>query len=156
MQKLSIIKDKIDDKYIGEVNESELIEGAIKGYVAGLNDVYTEYFPKSDMEDYMDETKGEYVGIGVYITKDEKNNQILIYGTMENSPAKEAGLQTGDILVSVNDEECDGDDYETITTKIKGDDGTKVKLGVIRNNENLTIEVKKKRKLKYNMLHHKF
>ena len=73
--KLSIIKDKIDDKYIGEVNESELIEGAIKGYVAGLNDVYTEYFPKSDMEDYMDETKGEYVGIGVYITKDEKNNQ---------------------------------------------------------------------------------
>lgn len=143
--KLSIIKDKIDDKYIGEVNESELIEGAIKGYVAGLNDVYTEYFPKSDMEDYMDETKGEYVGIGVYITKDEKNNQILIYGTMENSPAKEAGLQTGDILVSVNDEECDGDDYETITTKIKGDDGTKVKLGVIRNNENLTIEVKRKK-----------
>ena len=40
--KLSIIRNKINEEYIGEINENDLIEGAIKGYVSGLNDVYTE------------------------------------------------------------------------------------------------------------------
>ena len=142
--KLSEIRNKIDKEYIGDIDENALVEGAIKGYVSGLNDVYSEYLTVSEMEEFTEEAEGEYVGIGVYITKDTENNEIVIYGTIANSPAKEAGLQTGDILVSVDGEECDGDDYDTITNKIKGKEGTKVKIGILRENEEITLEIERK------------
>lgn len=143
--KLSIIRKKIDTVYKGNVNEEDLIEGAVKGYVSGLNDTYTEYFTASEMSDFTEDTTGEYVGIGVYITKDTTGDKILIYGTMKDSPAQKVGLLAGDILTSVDGEECNGDDYDTITSKIKGKEGTKVKLGIMRNNEEMTLEVERKK-----------
>lgn len=142
--KLSIIRNKINEEYIGEINENELIEGAIKGYVSGLNDVYTEYLTVDEMEEFTENTEGEYVGIGVYITKDTKNNEIVIYSTMPNSPAQEAGLKTGDIITSIEGEECNGDDFDTITSKIKGREGTKVKMTILRDNEEIAIEIERK------------
>lgn len=142
--KLSIIRNKINEEYIGEINENDLIEGAIKGYVSGLNDVYTEYLPESEMSSYTEDIEGEFVGIGVYITKDAKNNQILVYGTIPDSPAEEAGLKTGDIITSVDGVECNGDDYDTITNSIKGKEGTKVSIGILRNGEELSFEIERK------------
>ena len=142
--KLSAIRNKIDKEYIGSVNENSLIEGVIKGYVSGLNDVYSEYLTVDEMSEFTEDAQGEYVGIGVYITKDTENNEIVIYGTMQNSPAKEAGLQTGDILISVDGEECNGDDFDTITNKIKGIKGTKVTIGILRDNEEKTFEIERR------------
>ncbi len=142
--KLSIIRNKINEEYIGEINENDLIEGAIKGYVSGLNDVYTEYLPESEMSSYTEDIEGEFVGIGVYITKDAENNQILVYGTIPDSPAEEAGLKTGDIITSVDGVECNGDDYDTITNSIKGKEGTKVSIGILRNGEALSFEIERK------------
>ena len=142
--KLSIIRNKINEEYIGEINENDLIEGAIKGYVSGLNDVYTEYLPESEMSSYTEDIEGEFVGIGVYITKDAENNQILVYGTIPDSPAEEAGLKTGDIITSVDGVECNGDDYDTITNSIKGKEGTKVSIGILRNSEELSFEIERK------------
>ena len=142
--KLSIIRNKINEEYIGEINENDLIEGAIKGYVSGLNDVYTEYLPESEMSSYTEDIEGEFVGIGVYITKDAENNQILVYGTIPDSPAEEAGLKTGDIITSVDGVECNGDDYDTITNSIKGKEGTKVSIGILRNGEELSFEIERK------------
>ena len=142
--KLASIRNKIEDEYKGDVNENLLMEGAIKGYVAGLNDVYSEYLTKEQMAEFTQDAEGEYVGIGVYITKDTKNNQIVVYGTMLNSPAREAGLETGDIIVSVNGEECNGDDFDTITNKIKGEKGTKVKIKVLRDKEEKEFEIERR------------
>lgn len=142
--KLSIIRNKINEEYIGEINENDLIEGAIKGYVSGLNDVYTEYLPESEMSSYTEDIEGEFVGIGVYITKDAENNQILVYGTIPDSPAEEAGLKTGDIITSVDGVECNGNDYDTITNSIKGKEGTKVSIGILRNGEELSFEIERK------------
>ena len=66
--KLELIKEKIDSEYLGEIDEDNLTEWAVKGYVAGLGDKYSEYFTKEEMEEYYSDTIGEYVGIGVYIT----------------------------------------------------------------------------------------
>ena len=142
--KLSVIRKKIDQEYIGEVNENDLIEGAIKGYVAGLGDEYTEYLPAEDMSSFTEDIEGEFVGIGVYITKDVENNQILVYGTIPDSPAEQAGLKTGDIITSVDGVECNGDDYDTITNSIKGKEGTKVNIGIYRNGEELSFEIERK------------
>lgn len=71
-QTLTYFKEILDKKYIGEINEEELIESAIKGYIAGLNDPYTEYFTKEEMQEFTEETEGEYVGIGIYTTTDTR------------------------------------------------------------------------------------
>ena len=142
--KLAVIRNKIDEEFIGNINENDLIDGAIKGYVSGLNDIYTEYFTAEEMSSYTEDIEGEFVGIGVYITKDEENNQILVYGTIPDSPAQEAGLKTGDIITSVDGVECNGDDYDTITSSIKGKEGTKVKIGILRDGEELNFEIERK------------
>ena len=142
--KLSAIRKKIDNEYIENVNENDLIEGAIKGYVEGLNDPYSEYLTVDEMADFTEDTEGEYVGIGVYITKDTKNNEIVVYGTMPNSPAQEAGLKTGDIIINIDGEDCNGDDFDTITNKIKGKEGTKVKITIIRDSKEEVFEIERK------------
>ena len=142
--KLAIIRNKIDEEYIGEIDENDLIEGAIKGYVSGLNDIYTEYLTQEEMSSFTEDIQGEFVGIGVYITKDVENNMILVYGTIPDSPAEKAGLKTGDIITSVDGVECNGDDYDTITNSIKGIEGTKVKIGILRDGEELTFEIERK------------
>ena len=142
--KLSIIRNKIEQEYIGEINENDLIDGAIKGYVAGLGDEYTEYLPAKDMTSLTEDIEGEFVGIGVYITKDTENNLILVYGTIPGSPAESAGLKTGDVITSVDGVECNGDDYDTITNSIKGKEGTKVKLEILRDGKELSFEIERK------------
>lgn len=134
--KLELIKEKIDSEYLGEIDEDNLTEWAVKGYVAGLGDKYSEYFTPDEMEEYYSDTIGEYVGIGVYITLDSENNEIVVYDTIKNSPAREIGIKAGDILKEVDGVECNGDDYTTITDRIKGKAGTKVKIKVLRKDEN--------------------
>ena len=143
--KLSLIKGKIDQEYIGDIDENSLIDGAIKGYVSGLNDVYSEYLTEDEMSSFSEDIEGEFVGIGVYITKDTENNLIVVYGTIQNSPAQEAGLKTGDIITSVDGVECNGDNYDTITNDIKGKEGTKVSIGILRNGEELNFEIERKK-----------
>lgn len=142
--KLAVIRNKIDQEYIGDINENDLIEGAIKGYVSGLNDVYTEYLTVDEMSSFTEDIEGEFVGIGVYMTKDTERNLILVYGTIPDSPAEEAGLKTGDIITSVDDVECNGDDYDTIANSIKGIEGTQVKIGILRDGEELNFEIERK------------
>ena len=142
--KLAIIRNKIDEEYIGEIDENDLIDGAIKGYVSGLNDEYTEYLTVDEMSSFTEDIEGEFVGIGVYITKDTENNTILVYGTIPDSPAQASGLKTGDIITSVDGVECNGDDYDTITNSIKGVEGTKVTIGILRDGEELSFEIERK------------
>ena len=85
--KINTIKSKIEKEYLRDYDENELTEWAVKGYVAGLNDIYSEYFTADEMAEYSADTLGEYVGIGVYITKNTETNQIVIYGTIKDSPA---------------------------------------------------------------------
>ena len=99
---LESFKTMLEQKYIGEIDEEKLIEGAIKGYVEGLEDPYTEYLTKEEMQDFTEETSGEYVGIGVYITNYKTNNSILVVGVMKGSPALDAGMQAGDIIEKID------------------------------------------------------
>lgn len=135
--KIDLIKEKINSDYIGEeIDENDLAEWAVKGYVAGLGDQYSEYYTPDEMEEYSSDTLGEYVGIGVYITLDSEKNAILVYDTIANSPARMVGLQKNDEIIEVDGVPCNGNDYDGITDKIKGKIGTKVKIKVKRTDEN--------------------
>ena len=102
LQTLNEFKIFLKQKYIGEINEEDMIEGAIKGYVDGLGDIYTEYLTKEEMKELAEETSGEYVGIGVYVGNNAEDNTILVVGVMNGSPALEAGMQAGDTITKID------------------------------------------------------
>ena len=143
--KLNTIKKIINEDFLGEVDETKLTEAAIKGYVEGLDDEYTEYFTKEEMEEFKTETEGNYVGIGIYMLKNTKDNNIIVLSAIKGSPAEEAGLKTGDIIKKVNDKEYTADEFEKIASDIKGKAGSKVKLEIKRGEETLTFEIERKK-----------
>jgi len=133
---------KIIDKYfLGNVDEEKLKEGAIKGYVEGLGDKYTEYIPKEEMEDYMADTTGNFVGIGIYMVQDTEANKIMVLSPIKGGPAEKAGLQPGDYIIAVDGVQYTGEQMTEASNKIKGEEGTTVKLEVQRGNETLDYEI---------------
>ena len=142
---LSKFKKIIDKYYIGEVDEEKLKEGAIKGYIEGLDDPYSEYISKEEMEEYMEQTNGNFVGIGIYMTKDLENDRVVILSTIKNSPAEKAGLQAGDLIISVDGTEYKADDMTEASNKIKGEENTTVELEILRNGQKLSFEIKREK-----------
>lgn len=139
--KLDKYREIIDKYYLGEVDESKLEEGAIKGYIEGLDDPYTEYISKDDMDTYLDDTMGNFVGIGIYMIKNTKYDKIQVLSTIKGSPAENAGIQSGDLIVSVDGVEYKADDMTAVSNKIKGEEGTKVTVELLRGSENVKYEL---------------
>ena len=142
--KINTVKGILDRDYLGEMDEQKLIEGAVKGYVSGTGDDYTEYFTKEEMEDFKQETEGNYVGIGIYMTKNTKNNTIVILGPIKGSPAESAGIKSGDIIKKVDGVEYTGDDYDKISSYIKGKSDTKVNIEIERDGKPISFEIERK------------
>ena len=142
--KIQGINEYLDDYYIGEIDKEKMIESAVKGYVEGLQDAYTEYLTKEEYDELLVSVKGDYVGIGIYMTMDSNNN-IIVLMPIEGSPAEKEGLETGDIILSINGESCSEMDLNMASTKIKGEENTTVNLEIQRGTDilNKTIERKK-------------
>lgn len=147
--KIELVKKYLEGHYIGDLDEEKMTEHAVKGYVEGLGEKYTEYLTKDEYEDLLITVRGNYVGIGIYMSQ-TVNGEIVILMPMEGSPAEEAGLKTGDIITKINGEECTGLDLNLATAKIKGEEGTTVNLEILREKETFTLDVKRKRiEIKY-------
>lgn len=145
LQTLNEFKIFLKQKYIGEINEEDMIEGAIKGYVDGLGDIYTEYLTKEEMKELAEETSGEYVGIGVYVGNNAEDNTILVVGVMNGSPALEAGMQAGDTITKIDGVSYLGEELSKATSYLKGEENTKVKVTVLRNGEELELEITRRK-----------
>lgn len=143
--KLARYREVIDKYYLGEIDEDNLIEGAIKGYVEGLGDPYTEYISKEDMEDYLSDTMGNFVGIGIYMVKNTEYNKIQVLSTIKDSPAEKVGIQSGDLILSVNGVTYDANGMTTASNNIKGEEGTTVSLEVLRGTQTLKYEIKREK-----------
>ena len=141
--KIQGINEYLDDYYIGEIDKEKMRESAVKGYVEGLQDAYTEYLTKDEYDELIVSVKGDYVGIGIYMTMDSNNN-IVVLMPIEGSPAEKEGLETGDIILSINGESCSEMDLNIASTKIKGEENTTVDLEIQRGTDilNKTIERK--------------
>lgn len=134
--KIKYIKQYLEKTYLGEIpDEEKLEESAIKGYVDGLGDEYTNYLTKEDYNELMTNVTGNYVGIGVYMAQDRYENVVILL-PIEGSPAEEIGLKTGDIITKVNGEECTGMELSLVASKVKGEEGTTVDLEILRDRRN--------------------
>ena len=137
------IKKTIEDYYLwnNDINEEDLKDSAIKGYVAGLGDEYTEYIPASKMKDYTENITGSFVGVGIYMVADEESDRVLVYYPIPGSPAEKAGIKSGDLIISVDDVEYTAKDFDRIASFIKGKAGTKVKLIIEREGQRIPYEL---------------
>ena len=135
----------IEKNYIGDMDEDKMLESAIKGYVAGLNDEYSEYITKEEMEEYMEDTTGKYVGIGIYIANNTKTNQIIVLMPMKGSPAEEAGIKSGDVITKVDGVAYTGEQLSEASSALKKEEGTKAKVEILRETgEIVELEVERR------------
>ena len=141
----------IDKYYLGEVDDEKLAEGAIRGYIDGLEDPYTEYISKEEMEEYMNEALGNYTGIGIYMVKDKNTNKVKVLTPIKGSPAEKAGILPEDIIIEVNGKEYSADEMEQMSKDIKGEEGTEVNLKILRKQEIIEVKIKRE-KVKMNIV----
>lgn len=141
---LASFRKLIDKKYLGEIDDDKMLEGAIKGYVEGLGDPYSEYITKEEMEEYQADILGNFTGIGIYMTNNVKDNTILIISPIKGSPAESAGIQAGDVISKVDGVSYKGEELSEASSKIKGEEGTKVKLEIIRESKTFEVEIERK------------
>jgi carboxyl-terminal processing protease len=124
---------KLREEYDGKLDTTRLIEGAKKGLVEATGDPYTVYFTDEEAKQFNDDLAGKFSGIGAEIGN--KNNNLIVVTTLDDSPARKAGLQTDDIIAKVNDDETTGWSIDQAVSKIRGEKGTTVKLTIVRSQE---------------------
>lgn len=133
----------IDEKFLGEIDESKMLTETIKGYVNGLDDPYTEYMTKEEMQEFSTDVMGNFTGIGIYLTKDTEKNAIIVISPIKDTPAHKAGILPGDIITKVDGVSYTGEQLTEASNKIKGEIGTIVKLEILRDGKSLELEVKR-------------
>ena len=139
--KLDLINALIDRYYLyeDEIDADALVEGIYSGYASALGDPYTEYYDKEEAQALLENTNGEFSGIGATLTQASGDTGVTIVNVYKDSPADKAGLKAGDILYQVDDHEVAGEDLETVVSWVKGETGTEVTLKVRRGGEELTV-----------------
>lgn len=117
-------------KYDGKLDSQSLIDGAKHGLVEATGDPYTTYFTAKEAGEFEADLEGSFQGIGAELGK--RNDQLVIISTLDDSPAKKAGLLANDVIVKVNDADASTWSVEQAVSKIRGEKGTTVKLSVFR------------------------
>lgn len=128
--------------YDGDLDTTELIEGAKKGLTAAIGDIYTEYMPTNEATDYMASLNGD-IGAGIGIEMALRDGYVRVLRTLPDNPAQKAGIKAGDIIYKIDNQEVYADSADVIAAKLRGEPGTEVKLTVIRDGEELSFNLKR-------------
>lgn len=126
--------------YDGDIDKSLLIEGAKKGMVAAVGDIYTVYMDAEEASDYEAILHGD-VGAGIGVEMGLRDGYVRVIRTLPDNPAGKAGVKAGDIIYKVDGEEVWDQDTETIAGKLRGADGTSVELTVVRDGTEKTFKL---------------
>ena len=144
--KIQTIEKYLDRYYVDEVDKEDMVEMMYAGLVAGVGDPYTAYMSKEELESFMEDTEGSFEGIGVEVTMDPKDNSLVVIAPIPNSPAEKVGILSGDKIIKVDGEDISGLNLNAIISRVKGEEGTIVKITVYREatNEILDFTVERK------------
>jgi len=123
----------LNRNYDGKLDAAKLIDGAKHGLVEAAGDPYTVYLSPEEAKEFQGDLEGTFEGIGAELGK--KDEKLTVISVLDNSPARKAGLQSGDIIAKVNDEASDDWAVDKAVSKIRGEKGTTVKLSIIRGTE---------------------
>lgn len=126
------------------VSYEELIDGAISGMMGKL-DRYSNYLEGSSLERLQEQTQGSFVGIGVVIN--QGNRFIRVVSPVEGSPSWDAGIAAGDLIISVDGDSMRDLPMDQVVSRLKGEPGTEVLVGIRRPAQRRNFEVKLVRRL---------
>ena len=133
LNKLTNMINIIQQKFVGKKNptKQELYEYAMTGLVNGLDDPYSEYLTKKDLESFTEDLDGEYVGVGMSIDK-KKDAPLVVVSPFVGSPAAKAGMKIGDKVTKVDKTDIIPLNATETVNLLKGKQGTKVDVEVVR------------------------
>ena len=141
-EKLTLFKELIQDLYYKDISDKELYDAAIRGMFNAL-DVYSAYYNQEQTEVFEETTSGNYVGIGI---KFEGNAEFMrVVNVFTGTPADAAGVMVGDYIVEVNGQEVYGMSTTKVASMIKGEEGTNVKIGLLRGDIFFVLDIERQK-----------
>lgn len=155
LSKLESLITIVQTYYYKDVKTSDLLDGAIRG-MFGVLDKNSTYFTPAEYKEFSSEIFGEFAGLGIYIEK--KDDYIQVISPIEDTPAYRAGIQPEDIIMYVDGKDIKGYSTEKAASMMKGEPGTKVKIGIKREGVNdiiyleLTREIIKIKSVNYEIM----
>ena len=132
VQLLAEVIERVRREYVDVVDDSQLIESAIRGMISEL-DSHSRYLGPEDYEEIRINTTGNYTGVGLDVSLEE--GKVIVVSPLDGTPAERAGILAGDMVVSVDDVPVDGDHAEETIGRMRGQLGTDVTVGVLRDGE---------------------
>jgi carboxyl-terminal processing protease len=135
-QAIQVIQANYVDR---NLDATKLSHGTVQGLIAALNDPFSAYYDPAAFKKMQDSLQGQYSGVGIYLTFGA--GYPVIAGTVPDSPAAKAGLQSGDQIVKVGDQDMKGVTADQATAAIQGPNGSKVTLTILRGTTNFTVTI---------------
>lgn len=137
------VYDLINDSYYKDINKKTLIEGAINGMLASLEDPHTSYFNKVETENFNELMNGSYEGIGAEVSLDADGN-VIVFSVFKNSPAYEVGLKFNDKIMEVNGKNTKGMSTTEVVSLIKDENRKSADIKIERDGNILEFNVEKR------------
>lgn len=144
-EKLVQLENLITQRFVGDVDKTQLTDGAAYGMVSATGDRWSSYIPAAQYNDYLQTMNNQYVGIGVTISTAVTENGIEILRLEENGGAKEAGLQPGDTIYKVDGKLVSELGIDEAKEMIAGEVGTTVEITVLRNGKTFDCTITRKK-----------
>lgn len=135
--------NEIKENYYEDINDKEILKKALESVVNSLGDPYSTVIDNSLSNSINTELKGQYSGFGIQIAN-TKDNRILIVSIIDDSPALEAGLKAGDIILKMDGESVEGKTTDEFTKLVKGSNKQTITLTLLRDNKEIDIAVTRK------------
>ena len=120
----------IQENYFETIANEDLVEGAVRGMIATLNDPYSEYMDKETMEQFNEQLESSFEGIGAEVSM--VDDRVTIVAPIKDSPAERAGLRPNDQVLTVDGESVEGLDLYEAVAKIRGEKGSEVTIEIQR------------------------
>jgi len=146
-RKMDEIDYYMDTEYYYEKDTEDLLDAAVAGLYSRYTsqDDYAEYFTSKEYMEQMSEWSGSFVGIGIYVTKDEDTGGVYVVRTIKGGPSVEAGLESGDIIIAADGVDLTEMDLDTaVADCLKGEEGTFVHLDVLRDGHKIEFTVERR------------
>jgi carboxyl-terminal processing protease len=139
---LAEVIQRVRDNYVDPVEDHKLMQNAIRGMVEALDD-HSTFLSPDEYDDMKVSTSGAYAGIGVEVAPGKDG--VNVVRRMPNSPAERAGIETGDVIVKIDDVAVDPADLDGAIARMRGPDGSPIRLAVHRGASPTLLEFKVER-----------
>lgn len=128
LKRFSQVLDLVERYYVRDVTQGDLINGAVKGLLQGL-DPHSTFMNADEYKEMQETTSGEFFGVGIEISME--NGQVTVVTPIEDTPAFRAGLQPGDVILSINGQATQELSLQDVVSRIRGAKGTEVELAIL-------------------------